>query len=70
MIDREYGETRLICDDCGDWQKETFDRDEFRRMIDEAKAAGWSVRSGRGEWVHKCPKCAAREELDFEEIDL
>ena len=70
MIDREYGETRLVCDSCGDWQKDTFDRDEFRRMIDEAKAEGWSVKSGRGEWAHLCPNCALADDLDFEEIDL
>lgn len=69
MIDREYGETRLICDSCGDWQKKTYDRDEFRRMIDDAKEDGWLVRSGRGEWTHTCPKCAPVAD-DFDEVDL
>lgn len=69
MIDREYGETRLICDDCGDWQRETYDRDEFRRMIDDAKQDGWLVRPG-SEWTHLCPKCAAVKDEDFDEVDL
>lgn len=57
MIDREYGETRLVCDGCGDWQEKTYDRDEFMRMLADAKDDGWSIRSGNGEWTHLCRKC-------------
>lgn len=58
MIDREYGEMRLVCDECGDWRQDTYEQHEFHQMIRDAREDGWTVRSGRGEWIHNCPKCS------------
>lgn len=64
MIEREFGETRLVCDECGDWQRDTYDREDFHRMIEDAKEEGWQIRSGRGGWTHTCPVCAS----EFDEV--
>lgn len=63
MIDREYGQMRLVCDACEN--AETDLCDDFNQMIGDAKEAGWSIRSGNGEWVHKCPGCGSAKG-DFE----
>lgn len=70
MIDREYGQQRIVCDECERQHTKLYDSDDFRRMIDDAKEDGWLVKSGRGEWVHTCPKCAPTDDDDFEEVDL
>lgn len=70
MIEREYQTQFIVCDGCEDAWTEPYDRDDFNRMIQDAKEAGWSVRSGRGEWVHKCPVCARDEEREFEEVEI
>lgn len=59
-IERQKGEITLICDDCGDDLGKSFDKDDFRGMIDHAKAEGWSVKKDTlddSEWVHLCPDC-------------
>lgn len=48
----------LACDDCGDELTETFDTEDFRAMVDHAKAKGWLVRpDGEGGWSHRCDTC-------------
>lgn len=70
MIDREYGQQRLICDQCENAETKPYDGDDFRRMIDDAKEDGWLVRSGNGGWTHTCPKCAPSTENEFEEVEI
>lgn len=55
MIDRQYGEFRLICDVCGGWDGRVF-RD-FYDAVDHKKDNGWkSQRNGSG-WQDVCPDC-------------
>lgn len=69
MIEREHGTQFLVCDSCGDSFTEPYERDEVQRMIDDAKEAGWLVKSGRGEWTHTCPKCVPSRD-EFEEVEI
>ena len=71
MINRSRFEQQLVCDDCGD-EGETFDNDDFRRMIANAKDDGWSIRLVRGEWTHTCRQCVESSKAggDFDEVEM
>jgi uncharacterized C2H2 Zn-finger protein len=70
VINREYGEQQIVCDQCETTATKFYDRDDFRRMVDDAKEDGWLVRSGNGEWTHTCPKCAPSDDDEFEDVEL
>lgn len=56
MIERDSRELQLVCDATSERYPRTYDRDDFERMIADARSDGWIVRIERGEWRHYSPQ--------------
>mgnify|MGYP006873208190 CR=1 FL=1 len=60
MIEREYNKFIPYCDECEEQLPET---DSFDDAVSELKKAGWLFSKIGGKWIHKCPKCAAKDDF-------
>lgn len=60
MIEREYNRFIPYCDECEAQLPET---NSFEDAIAELKEAGWHFSKIGSEWIHKCPKCATRDDF-------
>lgn len=58
-IERQYGESMLMCDECEDESES--DRD-FHEMLRQAKKDGWLItqKEDTDEWTHLCPDCVSK----------
>lgn len=58
-IERHGEERWLSCDECGDDQDGQYHNDDFQRMIDAARAAGWLIVKVKGKrtYEHYCRCC-------------
>lgn len=67
-IEQDGREIAISCDRprCHE-ETGAFDRDDFHRMVAEAKRNGWLIENRRGQYFHTCPVCAS--ELDFDGFD-
>ena len=55
-IEKQHGQTSLVCDGCGDDLGEFFSG--FRTMIVHAKSEGWQIKpDDQGGYTHLCPSC-------------
>lgn len=64
MIERDGGQIELHCDcGCGAVSGPPWHGDEFRAMLNDAKANGWKVERVNGEWTHHAPDCQPQRAL-------
>lgn len=56
---RDGDKMRLVCR-CR-FPTAAYGRKQFRRMVDEARDAGWRIDKRGDDFTHTCPSCVAAE---------
>jgi hypothetical protein len=56
-INKDVMMMEVQCDICAELS-DSFDLDDFNRMIATVKELGWRIIKVKGEWVHFCPTCS------------
>lgn len=60
-IERFGHEQQIVCDECGEVQKRTYDAGDFDVMVSDAKLDRWRIRKGKEGWEHYCPGCSVTD---------
>lgn len=66
-IERDGPEMQIVCDATGERYPQSYDRDDFYRMVADAKADGWRVVLEKGEWRHYRPMTG---DVEFDPLEL
>jgi hypothetical protein len=56
-IERLGGRMQITCDTCPASQRDSYGKDEFHVMTQDAKAEGWHFEKKHDGWDHFCPGC-------------